>query len=470
MSGSWGWLGQYAIAIVLALALGTILGRVPLFTHTFIGSIGLRTSHIAWYTGYGGALIMLWLLSHRASREIREDGEGLTFLRAILRPMAAVVLVFFGYKLLLSFNSTIFGNTVRPVYHWLYVLGILTAAAWLTFSWLRHAGALIKCIEGWQRSGETGDSSRPVPDLAERTWVGTAGFRTGPDGTVVMSTRKDRRKVKPSLGRYELIKELGRGSMGVVYLGKDPTINRPVAVKTMRLDQVDDPDELKDFKERFFLEAESTGRLSHPNIVTIYDAGEEGELGYIAMELLEGKALKLWCGKEKLLPLKHVMEIMATVAGALDYAHGQGVVHRDIKPANIMVGKYGMIKVMDFGIARIMTSVKTQTRVILGTPSYMSPEQLDGAPVDGRSDVFSLGVVLFELVTGEKPFEAESISSLLFKIAHEPHPSPRTIRPDLPAWCQTILDRALQKDPADRHQTAGELAHDLSACLSGLPV
>ncbi|MGH7233605.1 MAG: serine/threonine-protein kinase, partial [Nitrospiraceae bacterium] len=248
-----------------------------------------------------------------------------------------------------------------------------------------------------------------------------------------------------------------------------PTINRSVAIKTMRLDQIDAPDELKEFKERFFREAESTGRLSHPNIVTIYDAGEERALGYIAMELLEGVALSAWCRKERLLPVKRAMEIVATVAEALDYAHGQGVVHRDVKPANIMVGKNGTVKVMDFGIARMTTANATQTKVIIGTPSYMSPEQLNGITVDGRSDVFSAGAVLFELMTGEKLFEADTISSLLFKIAHERHRSAGRIRPDLPSCCETILDRSLAKDCADRYRTAGELAQALRACLSSLP-
>jgi serine/threonine-protein kinase len=223
-----------------------------------------------------------------------------------------------------------------------------------------------------------------------------------------------------------------------------------------------------EMKERFFREAESAGRLSHPNIVTIYDAGEEQELGYIAMEVLEGEDLKDHCRKPMLLPVKQVLEITATVADALEYAHAQGIVHRDIKPANVMLMKDGTVKVTDFGIARITSSSKTQTGVVLGTPSYMSPEQLAGTKVDGRSDLFSLGVVLFELLTGEKPFQGETMATLMFQIANQPHPAPTSIRPDLPGLCQAIIDRALQKDLTRRYQHGAEMAADLRACLQTL--
>ena len=181
-----------------------------------------------------------------------------------------------------------------------------------------------------------------------------------------------------TLGRYKILKELGRGAMGVVYLGKDPTIQRLVAIKTMRLDEIEDTDKLQAVKARFFLEAESTGRLSHPNIITIYDAGEEHGLGYIAMEVLEGTTLKEWSRKPNLMPAENVLSILATVADALDYAHQQGVVHRDIKPANVMLTKEGLVKVMDFGIAKMSSSSKTQSDIVLGTPIYMSPEQVAG--------------------------------------------------------------------------------------------
>jgi serine/threonine protein kinase len=197
--------------------------------------------------------------------------------------------------------------------------------------------------------------------------------------------------VPDTLGRYQVVRELGRGAMGVVYLGKDPTIQRHVAIKTMRLDDIDNEDELKAFRDRFFREAESTGRLSHPNIVTVYDAGEQEGLAYIAMEYLEGTLLSCYCQKSTLLPAKQALQIVATVADALDYAHSQGVIHRDVKPPNIMILKQRLVKVMDFGIAKMASGSKTQTSMILGTPRYMSPEQATGKDVDGRSDVFSLG-------------------------------------------------------------------------------
>ncbi|OGW64636.1 MAG: hypothetical protein A3H49_03330 [Nitrospirae bacterium RIFCSPLOWO2_02_FULL_62_14] len=275
--------------------------------------------------------------------------------------------------------------------------------------------------------------------------------------------------VKPTLGRYEIVKELGRGAMGIVYLGKDPKIHRSVAIKTMRLDEVE-ADEIQDVKSRFFREAESAGKLSHPNIVTIYDAGEEQDLAYFAMEVLDGVDLKDLCKKRNLLPVKRTLEIVAKVAEALDYAHSQSVVHRDIKPANIMVMPDGAVKVTDFGIARVTTSAKTQTGIVLGTPSYMSPEQLSGAKVDGRSDLFSLGIVLFEMLTGERPFQGESVATLMYVIANQPHPSPFDLRPDLPKPVGAVIDRALQKDATKRYQRGLEMAQDIRALMQGLTV
>lgn len=273
--------------------------------------------------------------------------------------------------------------------------------------------------------------------------------------------------VKPTLGRYEIVKELGRGAMGIVYLGKDPKIHRSVAIKTMRLDEVEG-DEVQEVKARFFREAESAGKLSHPNIVTIYDAGEEQDLAYFAMEVLDGVDLKDLCKKRNLLPVKRTLEIVTKVSEALDYAHSQSVVHRDIKPANIMVMPDGAVKVTDFGIARITTSAKTQTGIVLGTPSYMSPEQLAGAKVDGRTDLFSLGIVLFEMLTGERPFQGESVATLMYVIANQPHPSPFELRPDLPKTVGAVIDRALQKDAAKRYQRGLEMAQDLRAVMQSL--
>jgi CHASE2 domain-containing sensor protein/predicted Ser/Thr protein kinase len=272
---------------------------------------------------------------------------------------------------------------------------------------------------------------------------------------------------KPMLGRYQVEKELGKGAMGVVYLGRDPKINRVVAIKTMALSQEFDADELAEVKARFFREAETAGRLNHPNIVTIYDAGEEHDLAYIAMEFLKGKDLTNRTKGNALLTPKMVLEIIAKAADALDYAHTQNVVHRDIKPANIMFDEEkGEIKVTDFGIARITDSSKTKTGMVLGTPSYMSPEQLSGKKVDGRSDLFSLGVTMYQLLAGQLPFQADSMATLMFKIANETHAPVTLFRGELPASIDTVIEKAMQKDPEQRYQRGGEFAKDVRACAA----
>jgi len=264
---------------------------------------------------------------------------------------------------------------------------------------------------------------------------------------------------KPTLGRYEIEKELGRGAMGVVYLGRDPKINRMVAIKTMMLEEGSDGESMKAVKERFFREAESAGTLNHPNIVRIFDAGDENDVAYIAMELLDGHDLVKYGQKDGLLPIEKALDFVATVADALDYAHAQGIVHRDIKPANIMLLKDGSIRVADFGIARITSSSKTATGTVMGTPSYMSPEQVAGKKVDGRSDLFSLAVALYELTTGEKPFKGgEGIGTLLFQIANDPHPNILTVKANLPAALRGVIDKGLAKNPDERFQRGSEFA------------
>jgi serine/threonine-protein kinase len=264
------------------------------------------------------------------------------------------------------------------------------------------------------------------------------------------------------LGRYQVEKELGKGAMGVVYGGKDPKIGRVVAIKTMALSAEFEDEELKEAKERFFREAETAGRLNHPNIVTIFDAGEEHDLCYIAMEFLKGKDLVAYTKQPNLLPPLKVMSIVERVADALSYAHSMGVVHRDIKPANIMYEpESDTPKVTDFGIARVTDSSKTKTGMVLGTPSYMSPEQLAGKKIDGRSDLFSLGVTLYQMLAGKLPFEGESMTQLMFAIANSPHPAIRDYNPALPEWIVPIIDKALHKDHDKRYQTGAELAEAL---------
>ncbi|MDH5765935.1 MAG: protein kinase, partial [Gammaproteobacteria bacterium] len=270
---------------------------------------------------------------------------------------------------------------------------------------------------------------------------------------------------KPMLGRYAIEKELGKGAMGAVYLGKDPKISRVVAIKTMALSQEFEGDELQDVKDRFFREAETAGRLSHPNIVTIYDAGEEHDLAYIAMEFLKGHDLVRYGKPENLLPITKVLSIIERAADALNYAHEQSVVHRDIKPANIMYEpESDTVKITDFGIARITDSSKTKTGMVLGTPSYMSPEQLAGKKVDGQSDLFSLGVMLFQMMVGRLPFQGDSMASLMYKIANDPHPDPATMRKGLPKCISVIINRSLAKEKENRYQNGAQMSADIHKC------
>ncbi|MDO8442114.1 MAG: serine/threonine-protein kinase [Polaromonas sp.] len=275
---------------------------------------------------------------------------------------------------------------------------------------------------------------------------------------------------KPMLGRYQVEKELGKGAMGVVYLGKDPKIGRVVAIKTLALSQEFEGDELTDARERFFREAETAGRLQHQNIVTIFDAGEEHDLAYIAMEFLKGKDLTDVAKDGHLLPIPKVLSIMARVAEALAYAHRQNVVHRDIKPANIMYEiESDTVKVTDFGIARITDSSKTKTGLVLGTPSFMSPEQLAGKKVDGRSDLYSLGVTLFQMLAGVLPFRGDSMAELMYKIANEPAPDIRIIRQELSGRLADIVALSLSKKPEARYQDGDRFAADLRAVIAEWP-
>ena len=270
---------------------------------------------------------------------------------------------------------------------------------------------------------------------------------------------------KPMLGRYEIEKELGRGAMGMVYLGRDPKIGRTVAVKTVALSQEFDAEQLVEIKERFFREASTAGRLNHTNIVTIYDVGEEHDLAYIAMDFLEGVNLSPYTRSDNLLPLAEVFFIVGKIADALDYAHEHQVVHRDIKPANVVYNAAKrQVTVTDFGVAFLVDANKTKTGTILGTPSYMSPEQLAGQKVDGRSDLFALGVMFFQMVTGELPFIGESIATLLYKIANEKHPDPRMFRPDLPVCVGRVIDKSLRKEIDQRFQSGRQLIMALKKC------
>lgn len=275
---------------------------------------------------------------------------------------------------------------------------------------------------------------------------------------------------KPMLGNYQLEKELGKGAMGVVYQGRDTRINRLAAIKTMALAQSFDSDELVEVKQRFFREAETAGRLSHPNIVNIYDAGEANDLAYIAMELLPGHDLMQQTKPGQLLPLPTVLSILARVADALDYAHAQCVVHRDIKPANIMYDAGSdLVKVTDFGIARITNASRTKTGMVLGTPAFMSPEQITGQKVDGRSDLFSLGVMLYQMCCGQPPFKADSLARLMFRITSEAPIDIREVYPSLDPALVAVINKSLCKNVEGRYQRGAAMASALRACLEKLP-
>lgn len=319
---------------------------------------------------------------------------------------------------------------------------------------------------------DTDDDYRDVRKRIERSKsmeeaVLLGGGRGLPAGGTLIA--EDGSVEKPMLGRYQLEKELGQGAMGIVYLGKDPKINRQVAIKTMALSDEFDEDELQEVKERFFREAESAGRLNHPNIVSIYDAGEEHDLAYIAMELLKGYDLDKHIKVNNLLPLDKVLKIVIKCAEGLDYAHTQNIVHRDIKPSNIMYEPEEEIaKITDFGIARITDSSKTRTGTVLGTPNYMSPEQCMGKKVDGRSDLFSLGVVLYQLVSGDLPFRGESMATLMYAIVNEAPMDIKKIKPDISPTLRKVIHNAIGKKPEKRYQTGKKMAEHLKVCLQRL--
>jgi eukaryotic-like serine/threonine-protein kinase len=266
-------------------------------------------------------------------------------------------------------------------------------------------------------------------------------------------------RMPPSIGRYELLEPIGRGAMGNVYLGRDPLINRILALKAIDLTVGYENVSVESTAESFLREAAIAGNLSHPNIVTIFDVGQSDGLAYIAMEYVRGHHLSEFATTDRLLPVETVLDLIARAADALDYAHERNVVHRDIKPANIMYDSLSNnLKITDFGIAKLIDANRTRTGIVLGTPAFMSPEQLEGKNVNGHTDLFALGVSLYQLLTGQLPFRGASMTNLMFVIANEPHQSVTTVRGDLPKWLDEILDRALAKNPADRFESAAAMA------------
>ncbi|MDD5180132.1 MAG: serine/threonine-protein kinase [Gallionellaceae bacterium] len=270
------------------------------------------------------------------------------------------------------------------------------------------------------------------------------------------------------LGRYEIIGELGQGAMGVVYKAKDPLIDRVVAIKTINLGLAQE--EKEEYEGRFYQEAKAAGRLSHPHIVTVYDVGKSGDIAYIAMEFLQGRELREILNDGQRLPVDQVLDITAQVALGLDYAHEHGIVHRDVKPSNIMVVRDGHAKITDFGIARMASSaIRTQTGMVLGSPKYMSPEQVMGKLADQRSDIFSLGVMLYEMLTGQAPFTGENVNAIMYQTLNTVPPSPSTLNPEVPGMLNFIVAKALAKGLDDRYQNAKEFANDLRACRNAMP-
>ena len=267
------------------------------------------------------------------------------------------------------------------------------------------------------------------------------------------------------LGRYEIIAELGQGAMGTVYKARDPLLDRTVAIKTISLNLPDD--EVAEYEARFYQEAKAAGQLSHPNIVTIFDIGKSDQLAYMAMEFLEGQELRRILGSSTPIAIERALNIGAQVADALDYAHERQVVHRDIKPANVMVLKDGLIKITDFGIARMRNNeIKTMTGMILGSPKYMSPEQVAGKRADPRSDLFSLGVVIYEMLTGTSPFVADNIHGVMYQTLNFNPPTPKSLNPELPEVVNYIVAKVLAKSIDDRYQNAEDLANDLRQARS----
>ena len=279
----------------------------------------------------------------------------------------------------------------------------------------------------------------------------------------------ERNQVK--LGRYEIVRELGKGAMGIVYLAKDPLIGRLVALKTIRPSAHADDEDTREFQARFVREAQAAGILNHPSIVTVHDIGQDDPSGmsFIAMEYVEGQNLKEMLAQGRPLSFEQAADIIAQVAEGLDFAHAKGIVHRDVKPANIILLDGNRAKITDFGIAKITSGVAnlTTTGQFLGTPNYMAPEQIKGTPVDGRSDIFSLGICLYECLTHRKPFGGDSLTSISYKIVHEPFPPLHEINPTIPEGYGVVVSQCLEKDPAKRYQRGKDMANALRAVLRG---
>jgi len=430
-------IGQIPRLIVTLGIAGAIAGCGFLLLARWEMWFRMSTVLIGFLTIYAFVSVSQLLLSARMSRESIETNRllGLNFQRQGLLDLA-----------LEKFRRLPLDLETKDL---LYALG-------LEYEQKRLINKALSVYEYVNRGGGFRDLDVRIPKLKEVDKSSTIGSHLRAREASVLDEAVPEELTR--IGRYEIQQVLGRGSMGLVYKALDPKINRLLAIKTIRFSDEFDEDVIQEIKERFFREAEIAGQLSHPSIVTIHDMGEDQDLTYMAMEYLEGENLEKFISKKNLLPLRKVLAVVASVADALEFAHRADVIHRDIKPANIMLLKTGGVKVTDFGIAKAISSSRTRTGVILGTPNYMSPEQIMGHKIDPRSDLFSLGVVFYQLLAGELPFQGDNLSSLLYQITQVKHPPLRSFNPRIPVACEQIMDKALAKNLDERFQTAGQLA------------
>jgi eukaryotic-like serine/threonine-protein kinase len=446
----------------------------------YVEHIGIAADIRGIAVAWGAAAVLLALLALPAARS-----------RALM--LAAPIVAALGMLALgtVAFRAGLWVPVVGPI-AWLAIVGGVLALRAPTAAApdadhdlvdARRAVASGELIEAWTRYRQISATSALLPELYDLACELDSGGKDQyaaelfhrialVDGRfrdvakrLVRSTHLksppplERESMPSTMGRYELLEPIGRGAMGFVYLGRDPKINRIVALKAVDLAAEVEPDDLDEARKNFLREAEIAGQLSHPNIVTIFDVGETDGLAYIAMEYLRGRHLSEFAMPERLLPVPLVLELLSRTADALDYAHSRNIVHRDIKPANIMYDSVSDgLKITDFGIARLIDVGRTRTGIVLGTPAFMSPEQLDGKNVNGHTDLFALGVSLYQLLTGHLPFRGASMTKLMFVIANEPHQSVTEVRPDLPGLLNAIVDRALAKDPTERFQSGAEMA------------
>lgn len=447
----------------------------------YVHDVGVAADWRGNAAAWGAAALLLALLALPASRS-----------RALM--FAAPVTAALGMLVLgtLAFRAGLWTPIVGPI-AWLAIVGaVLSLRAPAASSPTvddelvnaRRAVAGGELVEAWTRYRQISATSALLPELYDLACELDSGGKDQYaaelfhrialiDGrfrdvarrlvrTTQSAPAPERESMPSTMGRYELLEPIGRGAMGFVYLGRDPKINRIVALKAIDLAAEVDPDDLDEARKNFLREAEIAGQLSHPNIVTIYDVGETDGLAYIAMEYLRGRHLSEFAMPDRMLPVPVVLELVSRTAAALDYAHSRNIMHRDIKPANIMYDSVSDgLKITDFGIARLIDIGRTRTGIVLGTPAFMSPEQLEGKNVNGHTDLFALGVSLYQLLTGHLPFRGASMTKLMFVIANEPHQSVTELRPELPEHLNAIVDRALAKDPGERFQSGAEMASAL---------